>query len=599
MEIRMGLIMGGKEAVIGTIEVHEGDRVEPGQTLLNTETGKGSRPFKSTAAGVISKICVTEGSKVRTGDLLFEYIEAAHEEASEGNGGYKSGDTGMPDPGQPADRQPSSSQMKADVVIIGAGPGGYVAAVYAAKQGLKTVLVEKDQLGGTCLNRGCIPTKALLQSAHLYESIQGAEEFGITADNVSLDMDRVFRRKDRICGENRQGIKYLLDSSHVTLISGEAKISEDKTVTVTGKEGYNVIKAGNIILATGSVPVMPSWAIPSVCMDSTRALSDPHIPGSIAIIGAGVIGMEFAFLYAACGSRVYVIEFMDHMLGETDPEAAKVIHRAAKQRGIRIDLSSKVTKILETESHEAVVFYETDGTEHVANVEKVLVAVGRAPAFDPQELSGAGIHYGRKGIETDGHLETNIKGVYAIGDVNGRIQLAHAASAQGIQVVDRILGRGPRGGGEHSPGPNSAGPNSTGSNSAGPNGPESNGPVVPSVIFTTPEIGSVGKTEAQCRKEGIRFRTGTFPFSANGKAKIQGETEGFVKLVMEEESRRLIGGVVVGPDASALIGSITAAITSLLTDRDLSGCIFAHPTTSEAVWEAAMGLSCGSIHYHE
>lgn len=564
MEIRMGLIMGGKEAVVGTIEVREGDRVEPGQTLLNTETGKGNRLFKSTVAGVISRICVTEGSKVRTGDLLFEYMEAAKEEVPETDSGPERG---------------AVVRMETDVVILGAGPGGYVAAIYAAKQGLRTVLVEKDQLGGTCLNRGCIPTKALLQSAHLYESIQGAKEFGITARDVALDMGQVFRRKDRICAENRQGIKYLLDSSHVTLLNGEARVSADKMVAVTGGDGCYEIKAGAVILATGSVPVMPSFAVPSVCMDSTMALSDAHIPDSIAIIGAGVIGMEFAFLYAAYKSRVHVIEFMDHMLGETDPEAAEVIQRAAKQRGIRIDLSSKVTRILETESHEAVVFYEKDGKEHAVNAQKVLVAVGRAPAFDPQELSSAGIRYGRNGIETDENLETNVKGIYAIGDVNGRIQLAHAASAQGIRVIDRILSCREDGGGSGDR--------------------KLYEPVVPSVIFTAPEIGSVGKTEAQCAAEGIRIRTGVFPFSANGKAKIQGETEGFVKLIMEEESRRLIGGVVVGPDASALIGSIAVAITNRLTDRDLTACIFAHPTTSEAVWEAAMGLSSGSIHYHE
>lgn len=564
MEIRMGLIMGGKEAVVGTIEVHEGDRIKPGQALLNTETGKGNRPFKSTVTGVISRICVTEGSKVRTGDLLFEYTEAAKEKITGENSGSARG---------------AAVRTEADVVIIGAGPGGYVAAIYAAKQGLKTVLVEKDQLGGTCLNRGCIPTKALLQSAHLYESVQGAEEFGITANNITLDMEQVFRRKDRICVENRQGIKFLLESSHVALISGEAKVSADKTVTVAGSDGSCVIKAGAVILATGSVPVMPSWAIPSVCMDSTKALADVHIPDSIAIIGAGVIGMEFAFLYAAYKSRVHVIEFMDHMLGDTDPEAAEVIHRAATRRGIRIDLSSRVTRILETESHEAVVFYEKDGREHVVNAKKVLVAVGRAPSFDPQELSGVGIRYDRNGIGTDENLETNVEGIYAIGDVNGRIQLAHAASAQGIRVVDRILGRRGMGGGSH--------------------GPQSDEPVVPSVIFTAPEVGSVGKTEARCRAEGIRIRTGKFPFSANGKAKIQGDTEGFVKLIMEEESRRLIGGVVVGPDASALIGNIAVAIANRLTDRDLTECIFAHPTTSEAVWEAAMGLSSGSIHYHE
>ena len=593
MKIRMGLIMGGKSAVVGTIEVHEGDLVEPGQTLLNTETGKGNRPFKSTVSGVITRICVEEGGQVQTGDVLFECTET---EAA-------SPETAVRENASPRERK--QEYMEADVAIVGAGPGGYVAAIYAARQGLKTVLVEKGQLGGTCLNRGCIPTKALLQSAHIYETVRKAGEFGIDTGDAVPDIRKIFERKDRICGENRRGIQFLLDSRRVTLIEGTAKVSADRTVAVKGAGTDYEIKAGHVILATGSRPSRPPWAQADVCMDSTGALSDACIPDSLVIIGAGVIGMEFAFMYAAYGSRVHVIEYMDHMLGPTDPQAAAVVAKAAREKGIRIDLSSKVVRIVETDTREAVVFYEKDGKEHAAVAGKVLVAVGRVADFDGEAMSGAGIHFDKTGICTDGNMETSVKGIYAIGDVNGRLQLAHAASAQGISVIDHILGEdagresadaghGALGAGY------GAGKNRYNRSEGGRSGnSKEKSPVIPSVIFTTPEIASAGKSESQCREEGIAVKTGVFPFSGNGKAKIQGETEGFVKLIMEEESRRLLGGVIVGPDASALISCVTAAITNGLTDRGLAGSIFPHPTTSEAIWEAAMGLSVGCIHYHE
>ena len=578
MEIKMGLIMGGKPAVAGTIEVKAGDWVEPGQTLLNTETGKGNRPFKSMVSGRITRICVEEGSQIRTGDVLFEY-----EEADGGNGtdvGNGTDGRGPGSAGHAGDCR-DIKRMDTDVAVIGGGPGGYVTALYAAGRGLRVVLIEKDQLGGTCLNRGCIPTKTLLQSAHLYDALRRAGEFGISADRIRVDMDKVFDRKDRICRENRSGISFLLDSSHVTVITGTAQVLPDRTVAVKdGNPGYE-IKAGHVVLATGSRPVMPDWARSPVCMDSREALDSRAIPHSLIIVGAGVIGMEFAFLYAAFGCRVHVIEYMDHMLGNTDAQACAVIAEAAREKGIRIDLSSRVTRVLGTDSGEAVVFYEKDGAEHAANAQKVLVAVGRAPEMDREALELAGIRFDKKGIGTDENLETSMKGVYAIGDVNGRIQLAHAASAQGIQVIDRILGQKDR---------------ETGGMIKSPVIRE---PVIPSVIFTSPEIGSAGKSEEQCREENIKVKVSVFPFTANGKAKIQGETEGFVKLIMEEQSRRIIGGVVAGPDASALAGSLAVAITNNLTDDGLSKTVFAHPTTSEAVWEAAMGLSTGCIHYHE
>ena len=307
-----------------------------------------------------------------------------------------------------------------------------------------------------------------------------------------------------------------------------------------------------------------------MCIDSKKALENIVIPDSIVIVGGGVIGMEFAFLYSAYGVKVKVLEYTNHLLNNIDKSAAKVILESSKEKNIDVILSSKVIKIIESQDNKAVIFYEQDGNENVVTADKVLISTGRIPEFDMKNMDELGIKYTKKGIITDNNYETNIKGIYAIGDVNGKSQLAHSASNQGMAVIDKILGKNIK---LHS--------------------------IIPSVIFTNPEIAQVGLTEEECKNQGISIKKSIFPFVANGKAKIQNETKGFVKLIKNKENNKIIGGVIVGVDASSLISSITLAITNGLTDQDISRTIFSHPTTSEAVWEAAEGLYQGAIHYHE
>lgn len=548
MEIKMGPVMGKTPAVAGVVSVKEGQSVEEGQILAQIETGKGNRPIKSPAGGTIRKVLCREGSRVCSGQVLFLLEE------------------------QESGREEEKTPLEAELFIIGGGPGGYVAALYAAKQGMQVVLAEKNLLGGTCLNCGCIPTKALIQSGQMYRAFREAKEFGIQAPEIKMDGKQAFARKDAVCAELRSGVENLLLGAGVTVLKGTARLTGKNSAVVETADKGQEIRFAHALVGAGSKPVIPEFAsgTGSGCLtDSEQALGAGKFPESAVIIGGGVIGMEFAFLYQSIGAKVYVIEYTDHILGTGDRDVSQVILEEAKNKGIRIYTGAKVTAVQEAESGQAVVSFEKDGKQCMAAAQTVLLAAGRRPATEGLGLEEAGVALTKGGaIQTDSHMRTNIPGIYAIGDVNGRLALAHGASRQGIIAVDDIRGR------------------------------ESSfdRELVPSVIFTRPEAAFVGKTEEDCKREGISVTISKFPFSANGKAKIMGEAEGFVKLVRRNEDRVLVGGAVVGPDASALISVITAAVSRKMTDEEIAGLVFAHPTTSEAVWEAALGLSVGALH---
>ncbi len=551
MEIKMGPVMGKAPAIIGSVEVRPGQSVKAGQILAQVETGKGNRPVKAAADGTITEVLCSAGENVRSGQTMFLMEEA--------------------DENDDAKNEP----VTADLFIIGGGPGGYVAALYAAKQGLSVALAEKNLLGGTCLNCGCIPTKALIQSARLYRSIQEADAFGIHVCDSSVDAKSVFERKDRICEELRNGVEGLLQSAGVTVLKGSAELTGERSAVVALADGEREIVFQHAILAAGSQSAVPAFLAgngesKAAVMDSEGALSAGTFPTSVAIIGGGVIGMEFAFLYRDMGAEVYVIEYLDQILGNADSDVARTVAAEAARRGIHIYTKAKVTAVTGADSGHAVVSFETEGSLHLVAVEAVLTATGRKPVTDGLGLQKAGVALtGRGAVETDDRMRTNVPGIYGIGDITGKLALAHAASHQGIVAVDDICKK------EHTM--------------------DYDG--IPSVIFTHPEAAWVGKTEKTCTEQGISVKVSKFPFSANGKAKIMGETEGFVKLIRSETDGRILGGAVVGPDASALISTITAAVSRRMTDKELADMVFAHPTTSEAIYEADLGLSIGALHY--
>lgn len=564
MEIKLETISGhSKTSKIGKINVQVGDEVKTNDILLQLETNKGNSPFKAKGNFKIEEIKVSEGDEAKVGDVLFIVsgeIKTNNKPKVDYFGNMLKG---------------KKEDVKADLLVIGGGPGGYVAALYAAKKGLNTVLVEREKLGGTCLNVGCIPTKALVKSSEVYKDTLLGEEFGFEIENIKVNMNKVIDRKDKIRENLVSGIDYLLSKNNVRVIKGDASFLDDKIIVAKrGKDEYK-IEAKNIIVATGSKISkinIKGIDLPFV-LNSKSALDNKNLPESITIIGGGVIGMEFAFIYSNFGVKVNVVEYMDRLLTMVDDDISEEIKNIARLNGINIYTSSKVTKIEQSENGDAIVFFENEGKEKYLISENVLVAIGREPNMDGLNIEKTGIELNErgKGIKVDNTLKTNVPGIYAVGDVNNKMQLAHVASHQGIIAVDNILSEDK----------------------------EMKYDCVPNVIFTAPEIASVGLTERECIEKKINIKVSKFPFSANGKALTMGESRGFIKIIKDIDNDKIVGASLIGADASSLISTLTVIIKNNIKDKDIADTIFAHPTTGEVIHEAALGLSIGALHYHE
>ena len=465
-----------------------------------------------------------------------------------------------------------NKEISTDLLIIGAGPGGYVAAIYAAKNGLDVTLVERERLGGTCLNVGCIPTKTLVKSSELSHNIQRAKEFGIEIDgNVKINMEAIIGRKDEVVDRLVSGIEFLMKKNKIKVIVGQASFVNKTTVKVTGSINH-LVMAKNIIIATGSKITrvnIPGIDHPCV-LDSTTALASTDLPESITIIGAGVIGMEFAFIYRNLGVDVNVVEFLDRPLSMLDKDVSKEIQKICKREKINIYTGSRVTKIEMSDEGKALVTYERKKGEQTLESDKVLVAIGREPNIDGLllENSGVDLNENGRGIKVNKAMQTSNNHIYAIGDVTDILQLAHVASNQGLVAVDNILNK-----------------DITMDYKA-----------VPNVIFTSPEIATVGMGEDKAKEKGLDITVSKARFMSNGKALSMNETRGFVKLVKDNKSGQIIGASIIGPDASNLITMLTTAIAKGLTDTDINKIIFPHPTTGEVIQEASQGFGLGGIH---
>lgn len=466
--------------------------------------------------------------------------------------------------------------MDKDIIVIGGGPGGYVAAIRAAQLGAKVCIIEKDKLGGTCLNRGCIPTKALYRNAEILNILKNVDEFGINVDNFNVNVDKIHSRKQGIIDQLVGGVEQLLKANNVEIINGIAAFVDKNTIQVLLEDGSKRdITAANIIIATGSKPTIPpiEGADEKEIYTSEGILNFEDIPKTLAVIGGGVVGMELACIFNAMGTKVTVLEFMPNILGQVDSDITKRLVVALKKKGIAINTSTKVTKI-EKIAGEYVIYAEGKKGELKVEADKVLVSAGRIPASNGLNLEGIGVEYDKKGIKVDSSFETNVKGVYAIGDVNGKIMLAHAASHQGIFTAEKIMGKVNEGENQ----------------------------LVPSCIFVFPEIASVGITEDEAKQKSIPYRACKFMFGANGKALALGEGEGFIKVIASKTSlenpaeEKLIGVHIMGPHASDLIHEGALAIQNNLSIEDIKNTIHAHPTLSEAFSEAVMGLAGEAIH---
>lgn len=457
--------------------------------------------------------------------------------------------------------------MDKDIIVIGGGPGGYVAAIRAAHLGAKVCIIERDRVGGTCLNRGCIPTKALWRNAEILNTLKNIKEFGIEIDGYSINVLEVQNRKQKIVDQLVSGTLKLLDANKVEVINGTASLKDKNTVVLTLSDGSSKeLSAKNIIIATGSKTTVPpiEGANLEGILTSDEILNFKEIPKRLTVIGGGVIAMEFAGIFAAMGSAVTVIN-RSAILKRVDSDIVKRFSVAAKKKGIDIITDCKMDKIEKRNG----LFYllgENKKGEFEIESEALLVATGRDPVLEGINLDGLDIEFSKKGIKVDSNYETNIKGIYAVGDVNGKVMLAHAASHQGITVAERIMGIESD---SHSP--------------------------VPDCIFVFPEISSVGITEDEAKEQGIIYNASKFMFGANGKALSLGEGEGFVK-VLSNEQEEIIGVHIMGPHASDLIHEGTLAISAKLKIDDIKNTIHAHPTLSEAFHEAVCGLKGEAIH---
>jgi dihydrolipoamide dehydrogenase len=454
---------------------------------------------------------------------------------------------------------------KFDLAVIGGGPGGYVAAIRAAQLGLTVALIERESLGGVCLNWGCIPTKALLASAGLLSAVESAGEMGIRVSGAEVDLDEMFARKDRVVERLRSGVETLLRKRKITVYMGEGELEGD-SVRVTGDEGDRELKCESVILATGSSPVIPSsFPHDGKAVVSTReALSDAAIPERVLIVGGGAVGCEFAGFYSDLGRSVTLVEMLPDILPGEDPSAVRLLKAAMKKRGVDLRTGTRVESI-RTEG-ETVRTALSDGEEVESG--RVLLAMGRRPNIDGAGIREAGIDLEDGAVRVDERMATSVDNVYAIGDLVGGWLLAHVASREGIVAATRA-----------------AGGEDTMSYQA-----------VPRCTFTRPEIASVGMTESEAKENGFEFESGRFSLSASGKAVADGETAGFIKVLTDASSGRVIGGVVVGRHASELMHEIALAVHAELPVDKLMSMIHAHPTFSESVMEAAEAVEGMSIH---
>lgn len=451
----------------------------------------------------------------------------------------------------------TSIETHIPLLIIGAGPGGYETALLAAHRGMEVVLIEKGPVGGTCLNEGCIPTKAFCRHAQLLDELREAETLGIGGLQYSFDFQAVLKRKEQIIGQLRQGVEGLLQHKLIRFVSGDARFLDEHTV----QAGEHTFTADHIVIATGSVPQtlpIPGNDLPGV-ISSAEILNLERVPDHLCIIGAGVIGLEFASIFNSFGSQVTVLEYCREILPRFDTDLAKRLKQSLTKRGIDIQTQAQVSKIERTEVGKLSVCYLKKDKELYAESDYVLMAVGRRPNTGSLNLDDIGIQYSKKGIEVNGNMQTNLPHIYAIGDINGGYMLAHAATFQGIRALNHIQGL-------------------TDSLRLD---------VVPAAVFTRPEAATVGLTEEDCKAQGIPYQTHKSFFRSNGKAVCLQETDGFCKLLSHKETGRLLGGHLFGPHASDLIQELTALIQQDKTIADLRSTIHAHPTLGEVLLEAA------------
>lgn len=462
-----------------------------------------------------------------------------------------------------------------DVTVIGSGPGGYVAAIRCAQLGLKTAIIEKyPTMGGTCLNVGCIPSKALLDSSEHFENAKhNFANHGIIIDEPKADLARMIARKDEVVDQTTKGINFLMDKNKVTVFEGVGSFESSTQVKVTKNDGSSeIIDSKYIIIATGSKPS----SLPFITIDkkriitSTEALNLKEIPKHLVVIGGGVIGLELGSVYKRLGSEVTVVEFMDRIIPTMDSALSKELNKVLRKQGMKFMLSTAVQAVERNGDTVKVTAKDKKGEEVVVEGDYVLVSVGRKPYTDGLSLEKAGVDLDERGrVKTNEHLQTNVSNIYAIGDVVAGAMLAHKASEEGVLVAEQLAGQKPH----------------------------INYNLIPGVVYTWPEVASVGKTEEQLKAEGVAIKVGNFPMRALGRSRASGDVDGFIKIIADEKTDEVLGVHMIGARAADMIAAAVTAMEFRASAEDIARMSHAHPTFAEAIKEAALDAT-GKIAIH-
>jgi dihydrolipoamide dehydrogenase len=549
---------------IGKINKKTGDSLNSGDTIFSIESGKGTIKYTSQYKGILEKLSITEGDIVKKGQVVGivegELLQGT--EIAKAKPAYSFGLA-----------KPVQKSYEVDVAIVGGGPGGYVAAIRAAQGGKKVLIIEENRLGGTCLNYGCIPTKALVSNIDALEKIRHSESFGIEVGEVKFSLEKIMNRKNEVVNTLVSGIEHLMNTHEIEYLNGKAEVKDSETLTVKNKSIDATIKFNKLIIATGSkTATLPIEGADSEdILTSQDLLEMTEVPTSLTIIGGGVIGMEFAFIYNALGAKVNVVEFVPQILNNMDADVAEVIRTSAVEKGINIFENAKASTIKSALGGTKIVEINENGESKYLISEKVAMAVGRKANLESLDLAKLGVELNERcnGIMVDAHMITSNSNVYAIGDITNKVQLAHIASHQGIVAADNINGI------EN----------------------EMSYDLIPSAIFTMPEVAHVGLNEKDAGAQNIDCLVGKFPLMANGKAQAMGETEGFVKLIADRETRKIIGGTIVGVHATDLLSTISNIIASGMNIDKAAHVIYAHPTTAESIHEALLNIDGRGIHF--
>ncbi len=464
------------------------------------------------------------------------------------------------------------AEHKADLAIIGSGPGGYVAAIRASQLGMKTVIIEREHLGGVCLNWGCIPTKALLRTAEIYTNMKHAETFGLKAENISFDIDAVVKRSRGIANQLSSGIGYLMKKHKVQIIEGEATLAKTTNgsgtplVNIKTKKGVDTIKAAHVIIATGArartIPAANLEPDGKFIWTAKEAMMPDTMPKSLLVIGSGAIGIEFASFYNALGAQTTVVEMVDRVLPAEDAEISTFAEKQFKKQGMNILTSASVEKLDKGKDKVTATIKLKNGKTQTVEAERVVLAIGIVGNTENLGLEEVGVKVDRGHIVVNQWLETGVKGLYAIGDVVGAPWLAHKASHEGVICVEKIAGK------------NDVHPLDTN--------------LIPGCTYCNPQVASVGLTEAKAKEAGYKVKVGRFPFNGNGKAIALGEPEGMVKTVFNEKTGELLGAHLIGAEVTELIQGFGLAKTMEATEEDLMHTIFPHPTLSEMMHESVL-----------